>query len=183
MVRIIALSAFVLIACGRRPGVSANQTYFWRVTSSEVAFGDNCSDNTRFRMANGPLRLESNSYVIYRGSEDATQAALMSCTMLEAATCAPAMSGIVFDVAGAELSYSTEMKTPTGRGACSILNAQSWILTDMVSTIDVRIIAALSLVDDPSSCDRVEADAKAEAPNMNGIQGCTVSFTVGGSSP
>jgi hypothetical protein len=184
--RNLALAAVMLagVACGpAKPGPQPNVTYFWRVVSSAVEFNDNCSDEPMFRMANGPLQFEQNSYIVYRGSSDGTKAVLMSCTMLDAATCMPASSNVIFDVAGAEMSFATELKTRIGTmGTCNVLDTQTWLLTDNVSTLDVAISDTLSLVDDPATCDMIEAQAKAESTNMKGFQGCTITFKIGASA-
>lgn len=181
--RLIVIAALALVACGPpKPGPQAGVTYFWKVTSSTVEFNANCSDEPSFRMANGPLKFESNSYVVYKGSDDAKKATLMKCTMLDPSTCTPADSKVVFDVAGAEMSYATEVKTPTGSGMCNILDTQSWLLTDKVSTLDVQISDTLSLVDDPPICEQLEMNAQARAPNMKGFQGCTITFNIGATS-
>jgi hypothetical protein len=177
------LAALSLVACGPpKPGPAANQTYFWRVTSSTVEFNSMCSDEAKFRMDNTAITFQSNSYIVYKGSEDAKKATLMKCTMLDPSTCTPADSGIVFDVAGAEMSYATELKTATGSGMCRVLDTQSWIMTDKITTLDVEISDTLSLVDDPPICDHLEANAKARAPNGMGFQCCTITFKVGATS-
>lgn len=203
-VLLLAAAGLVLGACGPgKPGPQPGQTYFWRVTSSGVQFNDNCSDEPAFRAANGPLkfstnedtngngrldpgedvngngRLDGDSYIVYKGSDDGKKATLMKCTMLDPATCTPADSGVVFDVAGAEMTYATEVRTDTGSGMCKILDTQSWIVTDKLTTLDVQISDTLQLVDDPTICAQLEANAKARAPNGKGFEGCTITFAIG----
>jgi hypothetical protein len=181
--RLPVVIAFALLACGPgKPGPVANQTYFWRVTSSNVEFGSMCSDDPQFRASNGPLKFESNSYIVYKASADDRKATLMTCTTLDPGSCLPATSGVIFDVAGAELSFATELKTPSGQGMCNVLDSQMWLMIDKSSTLDVSIADTLSLVDDMTTCDRLEADAKAASPNHMGYQGCTITFKVGASS-
>lgn len=171
------------LACGPgKPGPAANQTYFWRVTSSTVEFNSMCSDEKAFRDANGPIKFAENSFIVYRGSADAKKASLMKCMTLDANSCTPADSGIVFDVAGAELSYSTELRTFTGQGMCNILDTQTWIMTDKLQTLDVEISDTLSLVDDQPVCDQLEANAKTRSMNGMGFQGCTITFKIGASA-
>lgn len=181
--RLTLAAALLLLACGPgKPGPQANQTYFWRITSSTVAFNDNCSDEPEFRAMNGAIEVKENSYVVYKGSEDAKKATLMSCEQLDPNTCTPAKSGVVFDVAGAELTYAFELRTFTGSGMCNILDTQSWILTDKLSTMELQISDTLQLVDDPPICDQIEANAKMRAPNGKGFEGCTITFTVTGAN-
>jgi hypothetical protein len=179
----IMAAAVTAAACSPTPpGVQPGVTYFWLVTSSAVMFNDYCSDDATFRMMNAALTFQSNSYIIYKGSDDGHTATLMTCTQLDANSCMPSASGIVFTVAGAELSYGTESKTPIGGGPCNQQDDQQWVLTDHVQTLDVQISDTLSLVDDQTTCDRIEADAEATAPNHKGYQGCTITFVVGASA-
>lgn len=175
----LALSA----ACSPTPpGPQAGVTYFWLVTSSQVAFNDYCSDDPTFRMMNAPLKFADNSYVIYKGSDDGKKATLMTCTQLDPSSCTPSSSNVVFDVAGAELSFETENKQPIGSGPCNQLDTQAWILTDKVQTLDMQISDTLSLVDDTTTCNRIETDAENRSPNHKGYQGCTITFLIGASS-
>jgi hypothetical protein len=177
------LAPLALFACGPgKPGPAPNQTYFWRITSSSVEFNDNCSDEPAFRDMNRAIEVKPNSYVVYQGNEDGRKATLMKCPQLDPSTCTPADSGVVFDVAGAELTYAFELRTFTGSGMCNILDTQSWILTDMLSTMELQISDTLQLVDDPPICAQIEENAKTRAPNGKGFEGCTITFKVTGSN-
>jgi hypothetical protein len=165
-----------------KPGPQANATYFWHVTSSTVSFGSMCSDDQTFRSMNAALTFADNSYIVYTASADDKTAPLQTCTSLDASTCMPAASGVVFDVAGAELSYETQMTTPTGSGKCDQLDTQVWLAEDMVQTLDLKISDTISLVDDDTTCAALQADAVAHSTNMEGYQGCTITFDIGGSS-
>jgi hypothetical protein len=176
------IAVVALAACSPTPpGPQANQTYFWLVTSSSVGFNDYCSDDPTFRMNNMALQFAPNSYLVYKASADDKKATLMSCTALDPNSCTPSSSGITFDVAGAELSYETEQKMVIGTGPCNQLDTQAWVLTDHVQTLDMQIADTISLVDDPTTCTRIEMDAEATAPNHKGYQGCTITFTIGAS--
>src|SRR4051794_25681976 len=105
---IVAAALVLAAACSPTPpGPQPGVTYFWLVTASTVAFNDYCSDDPTFRMMNTPLKFASNSYIIYKGSDDGRKATLMTCTALDPSTCTPSTSNIVFDVAGGELSFET----------------------------------------------------------------------------
>ncbi|MBK7864029.1 MAG: hypothetical protein IPJ65_36580 [Archangiaceae bacterium] len=199
---VLAALAVAAAACGPgKPGPQSNVTYFWKIETSTVAFNDNCTDDPKFRMDNAPLsasvdedanhnglldtgedtnmngKLDQISYfLVYKASADAKKATLMSCTQLDESTCMPDEHNVVFDVATTELSYNSESKTPTGVGGCNILDTTSWLLTDKGNALDVEISDTFSLVDDPPTCDTLEANAKARSGNGRGFQGCTVSF-------
>src|SRR5262245_30159962 len=121
--RLFSLIALVLAAaCGgpRKPGTAPNVTYFWRLTSSEVAFNDMCTDYEPYRKAhpavkvqesedknnngqldpgedtNGNMRLDGATYIVYKGSEDAKKATLMRCEFLDPSKCVPSPENVVF---------------------------------------------------------------------------------------
>jgi hypothetical protein len=179
----IVAAALGVAACSPTPpGPQPNSTYFWLVTSSAVMFNDYCSDDPTFRMMNAPLAFMDNSYIIYKGSADAKKATLMTCTALDPSTCTPSTSGIVFDVAGSELSYQTESKALIGTTMCNQQDDTVWLLTDHVQTLDVQISDTISLVDSTTDCARIEMDAEARSPNHKGYQGCTITFVIGASA-
>jgi hypothetical protein len=185
----IAAAALAVVSCSPTPpGVQANSTYFWLVTSSGVMFNDFCSDDMTFRTMNAPLAFMDNSYIIYKGSADAKTATLMSCTMLDPSSCTPSSTTlpdggvgppIVFDVAGAELSYQTESKAPIGTTMCNQQDDTVWLLTDHVQTLDVQITDTISLVDSDTDCGRIESDIESRSPNHKGYQGCAITFAIG----
>jgi hypothetical protein len=194
--------------CGpAKPGPQPNVTYFWKLTKSTVAFNANCTDDPKFRSDNGAIPISvdedannngvldpgedlnmngkldtAQSYFVYQASSDAKTATLMKCTHLDPSTCTPDPSMVVFSVAGAELDYSTELRTFTGFGMCNILDSQAWILTDKVSALDVEIDDTFSLVDDPTTCDMLEKSQEMRSPNGKGFQGCTVTFNLSATS-
>jgi hypothetical protein len=181
--RFIAAAVVLAAACSPTPpGVQPNTTYFWLVTSSGVMFNDYCSDNMMFRNMNMALMFADNSYIIYKGSADGRKATLMKCTALDPNACMPADGNIVFDVTGAEMSYETESSQPIGGGPCNQQDDQSWILTDHVQTLDMQINDTLSLTGDMTTCNRIETDAENNSMNHKGYQGCTITFTIGGSA-
>jgi hypothetical protein len=201
---VLVMTAVAVAACGpAKPGPQANVTYFWKITKSTVAFNDNCSDDPKFRSDNGPIAVSIDedanqngvldpgedlnkngkldtqaSYFVYQASSDAKSATLMKCGQLDPSTCTPDDSQVVFSVAGAELDFSTELRTFTGFGKCNILDTQAWILTDKVSTLDIEISDTFSLVDDPTTCDMLEKAQEMRSPNGKGFQGCTVTFNL-----
>ena len=174
----LALS-LLIAACGgpRRPEAAANQTYFWRVTTSDVAFGA-CSDEPNFRKDLGPLEVKDNSFYIYKVAADGKTAVTMNCMTLEPATCTPSDSMVVFTVALPELIYSSEGKSDFVPG-CQLADTITWTLTDKGATGDLDITHVLSLAGDPAACAAGEAKFKQLSPNMLGLEGCVVTFKVG----
>jgi hypothetical protein len=206
MTRLWILAALGLLAgCGpRAAGAQANQTYFWRVISSELEFGT-CSDQPTFRAGLTPLKFEANSYLIYLVDKAGKTATTQACDRLDASTCKPAATPIVFTIAGTELDFSTDQKQPllsndTPCGAltcdadhvcvntacalrdppvCHLLDTTTWLLTDKGATGTLDITHVLSLVDNPADCDASDQQIKAQSPNMLGLEGCVVTFKVG----
>lgn len=176
MKRLLIVVPFLLGACGGgASGPVPNATYFWRVTSSTLEFGQ-CSDAMDFRMNVQPLAFTDNSYIIYKVSKDGKQAVSQTCERLDPATCMPSTSGVVFAVAGRELTFTRESKDPIGTTGCNLQQTETWTLRDQTKTLDVDIANTLALVDSPGACDSVEKDLKMRSPNMLGVVGCVVTF-------
>ncbi len=183
--RLLAVAGALACGCGGagpRPA-KPDTTYYWTICDSTVEFSADCSDEPAFREANGPLLFEPGSHLIYKTSADARSATLLACTSYDPSSCKQASSGVVFQVAGAELSYAAEQRATTGFGACMLTSSWSWLLTDLGTSLDVAISSTLSLSDDPAACEQVEATARRRAPNMKGVQGCTVTFRLRTVSP
>ena len=167
------------ISCGpRQPGAAANQTYFWRVTSSEVTFGT-CSDEPQFRMDLAPLKFEANSYLIYKVDPTGKTAVTQSCDRVDPASCKPSPAKVTFTVADPELIFTSEGKSALGANGCQLLDSTTWILTDKGTAGTLEITHVLSLVDNPMACMTAEAQLKQQAPNKVGLEGCVVTFKVG----
>lgn len=179
MKRLIVFAVLFAAGCGPRPaGAVANQTYFWRVTSSEVGFGA-CSDEPQFRMDLMPLKFETNSFLIYKVAADGKAAVMQKCDFVDPSTCTPSASNIVFTVANPELLFSSEGKSMFGTAGCNLLDTTSWTLTDKSATGTLEITHVLSLVDNPMACMAAETQFKSQSPNKLGLEGCVVTFTIG----
>ncbi|MBL8956669.1 MAG: hypothetical protein JNK82_38200 [Myxococcaceae bacterium] len=201
--RLFALSVVLLAAAcdnSRKPGITANTTYFWRLTSAEVTFNDFCSDNMKFRTDNaapptpqpedvnrngrldpgedkdGDGKLTGANYFMFKGSADAKQATLLTCMFLDPATCSPSPDEVVFDVIGAELTFNVQRRRAITPGNCSLVDTQSWLFTDKGPTLSAEISHTLSLVDDPVICPQVNDSQKMASPNMQGYEGCTLLY-------
>jgi len=176
----IALSLLLAAGCGpRQPGALANQTYFWRVVSSEVAFGA-CSDEPQFRAGLMPLKVEPNHFVIYKVEPDARTAVMQKCTLVnEPSSCIPSTTKVVFTVANPELIFAKEARSEFGGGGCFLLDNTTWTLTDKSTTGTLEITHVLSLVDNPTACTTAETQFKQQSPNQVGLEGCVVTFKIG----
>lgn len=167
--------AVLLAACGRK-GPEANQTYFWRLDagSSTVEWGD-CSDDPSFRSQVAPIAIGEDEYIIYKISADGRHATSMSCRAIDPKSCEPLDGGMVFDVAGNQLTFTESFKDDAGSG-CNMVQDVTWTLTDQLQLCSVEIANALSLVDNPAVCDTIESNLQARSPNKLGVRGCIVTF-------
>ncbi|MHB8875798.1 MAG: hypothetical protein ACYC8T_19090 [Myxococcaceae bacterium] len=176
---LLAAATLTLTACGpRTPGPHPNETMFWRITSSDVTT-TGCTDDPGFRSQLSPIEFNESTYLMYRLEKDGTQATALECASLDSRSCEVSSTGIVYKVAGHELLYVTDTKTPIGTGGCQLQGVQSWTLTDFGETLSIEITNTLGLVDSPSSCPGVEEQVKRQSPNGLGVQGCIVKYTVG----
>ncbi len=173
------IGLLLLLACGQYAGPQPNATYFWQVKTSTVEFGA-CSDATDFRMGIDPLPVSDNTFLIYKVSADGKKAVSQSCTRLDTSTCADSDGGVVFDVAGRELTFVESSKTPVGTTGCSLQQTQTWTLTDATRAMTLDIANVLTLVDSQPGCDQVEKDLKARSPNGLGVEGCVITSKLTG---
>jgi hypothetical protein len=160
-------------------GPSGDGVWFWHLLTSTVAFGA-CSDNADFRKGAQPLTLTDNTFIVYKTASDAKSAVAQNCPTLDATSCTPAAGGLMWAVAGSELTAVTDKKDPVGTGGCSLEQTQTWTLDDLGATMTVEVDNVLTLVDAPAACDTIEANLKASSPNMLGAQGCVVTFKLTG---
>jgi hypothetical protein len=175
----IALLVLLAAGCGpRQPGAAPNQTYFWRVMSSEVTFGA-CSDEPQFRKDLMPLKFESNSFLIYKVAPDGKTAVNQTCDRVDPDTCKPSATNVTFTVANPELIFVSEGKSAFGMTGCQLLDNTTWTLTDLGATGTLEITHVLSLVDNPAACMATETQFKQQSPNMLGLEGCVVTFKIG----
>ncbi len=172
----------LVVSCGpqpRKPGPFGGEFAFWRVTSSTVDFGE-CSDEPGLRQSLGPIDAGTDRFFLYRVEKDAKTAVAQDCTHLSRTTCKDSDAGIVFAIAGNELTYTTESRAAITNTTCGLKVLETWTITDQGETCTVDVKDLLSL-DGPSvECQRVEADLVRRSPNMKGVTGCVVSYTLTG---
>ncbi|MFZ5468416.1 MAG: hypothetical protein ACOZIN_03170 [Myxococcota bacterium] len=169
-----------MASCGpRAPGPKPGETLFWKVVKSEVSIS-NCTDDPSFRDDIQPVAFDENTYLIYRVEKDGTQATALKCETFDTRSCTPSDSGIVFNVAGNELNFTRERKSPIGGEGCNTQVIETWLLTDQGQTLDMEVSSTITLVDDDVACQRVEDQLIQQSPNATGLQGCVVRFIVGG---
>lgn len=178
--RLSFMCLLVLLACGGS-GPQPNQTYFWKLTTSTIEFNSMCSDEATFRQKNQPIEIKPDSYFIYKVSADGKTATHMTCETFDVRTCIPHSSGLVFTIAGLEMSSARDMKQTITSSQCSINTSESWLLTDKKgSALSIEISDTFSLVGDRTDCDEIEAQAKSQAPNGKGFQGCAITMRIEG---
>ena len=170
--RLCAL-ALILVGCPQYTGPQANATYFWQMKTSTIEFGA-CTDDADFREPLTPLMLTDNTFIIYKVSDDGKTAVSQKCDRLDSSSCAPSDGGVVFDVAGRELTFTRSQKVPIGTTGCSLQQNETWTLTDATRAMTLDLVNVLTLVDSPPACDQVEADLKMRSPNGLGVEGCVI---------
>jgi hypothetical protein len=180
MARWTLLILVVTSGCGGAgSSLSPNAVVFWRLTSSALQFGQ-CSDDAEFRKGVKPIEVMPNSYLVYRLSADGKTATSQQCQSLDPASCGDAPGPLVYSVNGRELTLTRSAKSPVGTTGCQLQLQDTWTLTDAKDTMTLDIDSALSLVDAPEACASAEAALKAQSPNRLGVEGCVVTFSLGG---
>lgn len=147
--------------------------------TSTVDFGQ-CSDATDFRASATPIDVSTDSYLIYKVAADGKSAVGQDCLALDSTTCSPADGGIVWSIAGTELTTTQQNSDPIGTGGCSLQQTQTWTIQDQTRKMSLEIDNVLTLVNSKPACDQVEANLKARSPNTLGVEGCVVTFKLTG---
>lgn len=168
----ILLLAAASSGCGeRKPGAVPNAVEFWNVVDTTLEFGA-CGDDPGFRRQISPSLADPGSVFVYRVSEDGRSARQQQCSWLSASSCVDSVPPLVFEVAGTQLIHAREERSPIGKEGCQLLNGQSWVGSDLGREMVLEITNALSLVDDPAACARVDAAFRQQSPNGLGLEGC-----------
>ncbi len=173
----LTAAAVTLAACGHKKGPQPGDVDFWQVKSSAVDFAM-CSDDMAFRSSITPVTFDANSYLIYRVEKDGKTATVLDCQTLDANTCTPSSTGITFQIAGTELFRTDTSKSMIGMTGCNLLDTTNWTLDDMDKTLSMEVDHVLSLVDDPMACDQVNTSYQQNSPNMTGLEGCLVKYSL-----
>jgi hypothetical protein len=181
---LVSIAALSLVSCGpRSPGPHGGELIYWRVTTSDVAFAS-CSDAPSFRDPIKPVEVTGNTYLIYKTAADNKTATSQRCESFDRASCRDTEPQIVFTVAGNQLFFTTEKKTPLIEGqdaGCQLNSVQQWTLSDKGENLDAEITNTLSEVDSetmPNQCAADEESIKTQSPNKTGLNGCVVTFTM-----
>ncbi len=177
---IAALSAATLLACARDPGPSTDEhglVFFWQVTSSDIAWGQQCSDSDEFRGELGPIPFDADTYVVYRVSDDGTEAYDQLCETTDSSTCAD--GDVVFEIDDHTLTYDPDgERSPIENGGACMLDAdERWILTDEGATLSFQTDILFTLAGPSSDCEPIQEDLESGAPNGLGIDGCLVTLS------
>ncbi len=164
----------VVCGCGPRKAPEPNTVYFWQISESTLEWGA-CGDSSSLRTGIAPIEIAANSFLVYRVDSTGKKAVSQSCPVLDPATCQNSSSNVVFDVAGTELTYTSERKDAVSMSTCFVQQDETWSLLDQITTMTLEINTVLSLVDSPSDCMKLEASIKADSPNGLGVTGCVLS--------
>lgn len=175
---LLAWSAAALSCGPRAPGARPNETLFWQIRSSEISFSQ-CSDDPAFREGAEPLPYDERSFLVYRVAPDGRTATALSCGSLDVRSCVPTEPAITYEVAGPELYFATDAKTPLGNSGCQLKSTESWLLSDLGEELRAEISTVFALVDAPDACKSIDDALKARSPNGLGYDGCVVRHTLG----
>ncbi len=166
-----------LVACGREAGPHEDEhgfVFFWQVTGSDITWGQQCSDAAAFREDLGAISFSSDSYVIYRVSEDGSEAYDQTCDALDSTTCVD--GDIVFDIDGHEIFHDFEATRSPVTGDCMLDSDERWTLVDEGETLSFVSENLFTLAGPDSDCEPVQESMEEEAPNGLGIDGCLVTL-------
>jgi hypothetical protein len=170
----------MLLACVALASCGSDITY-WKIESSSLSFGSECSDAPSFRSSVHSPGLSPNTYLTYRTSADGKTATAMDCTTTDPSSCKEQVPSMVFTFDGGTASYTAPAeKQALGLGKCNLQATQQWSFTPDGSTISGKVDILFDLVDDASACQTYEDSLKVSSPNGKGIKGCVVTLSFDG---
>jgi hypothetical protein len=171
----------LLVGCApREPGPHESEfgeVTYWQVIGSALKWGHLCTDEAGgIDQVEAPT-FEDNSYLMYRLSEDGTEAVAQTCDTLSASTCSDSETDIVFSVEGNALVWDPEPElTDLEASDCDLQVDEKWTITDDGESGEMVAALVFSLVGNEAQCAQLQADAAAEAPNGQGLEGCTMNI-------
>lgn len=173
----LAIAATLATGClTEREGPSSDDngsTLFWELHQFDTIY-DGCSDAPDSVVRVETPEFERNSFFIYELSSDGTEATSQDCTSTDASTCSPQQPPLVLmREEGNEYVWDpTEVAVGAGGAGCEVLNDERWVFTDEgeVGTLDLSL--TFNLLGD--SCAELDQQFQEEAPNGEGVDGCTV---------
>ena len=172
----------MLLACVTLTSCGSDISY-WKITSTSLVWGSECSDSASFRSSVQSPGLAPNTYLTYKTSADGKTATAMDCTTTDPSSCKEQVPSMVFTFDGGTASYTAPVtKQPLDIGTCNLQSGQVWSFTPGGSTLTGKVDIAFDLVDDTTSCQTYEDSMKASSPNGKGIKGCVVTLTFDGTA-
>lgn len=176
-------AAILFGACGPREAgpldTDGGGTTYWRVTESDVTF-DDCSDAESWRSEIQAPTFEENTFLIYRLSEDLTEATVQDCVSTDASTCGDDDPLVVFHVAGHVLSYAPPAETSAVTGStCELEITPLWTVVDGGEEATFTVDLPINLLGDPTECADLDQRIKDDSDNGLGFDGCTPSLIIG----
>ena len=168
------------LACARDAGPSTDEhglIFYWQVTESDILWGQQCSDSDAFRADLGPIPFDGDTYVVYRVSEDGTEAYDQFCETTDSSTCVD--GDVVFEIDDHEFVYDPEStRSPIVNGGDCMLDVdERWVLIDEGSTLSFTSDILFTLAGPASDCDPIQEALVDDAPNGLGLDGCLVTLT------
>jgi hypothetical protein len=174
----MALLATHLGCAPRAPGPHLSEIgaiTYWRYLSVELQWGHLCTDEPGGIDAVEPPAIEENTYFPYLLMDGGKRAIVQNCDSSKPATCTDARSGIVLDVRGHELNWTgLPERLPLGAVGCEVQFTEHLHLTDGGEKAELRAGATLNLVGNSRICREVQIAMEAQAPNGQGLDGCTL---------
>ena len=184
---VVVLTFAVLSAASggveRSPGPAEEErgeVFYWLVTSSDLTWGEECSDSESLREDVGPVEFEENSYLIYEVSDDGTEAVAMDCTSTDASSCTESDLDIRFVIDGSTLKYQPEPDVKDIEGSdCDLEGTQTWTIEDQGETGTFALDVGFALIGDVDDCAAHQAALEAQSDNGKGLDGCVVTYDIG----
>ena len=183
MSRFIPLFALVLVGCPspRDSPLSSDEfgdTFFWQVTSSEIAF-EECTDAESWQDQIEAPEFDENTFIIYRVESDGSRAISQSCETTRADTCSDSALDIAFDIDDNILTYDPAPVLNNELSAtCSLFQDELWTMEDFGETLTMSVEVEFTLDGNEMTCTNIEDAVKAESTNNLGIDKCKVTITV-----
>lgn len=175
----------LVVACApRAPGpeeAEYGEVFYWEVTGSALEVGERCTDNPAFADGLEPPEFEDNTYLMYLVEGDGERAVLQSCDTLDPSTCEDSELGLVFDIDGNDLVADPDPAVrDVENSPCDLEVDERWVVEDRGETMEMTMEVGYNLVGDAATCDALEAQVKADAPNGQGLNGCVLTLVVDG---
>ncbi len=170
----------VTSACGgREPGPNESEngeTIYWRLSEQMEISWNECTDGID-RDGVQPPPFEENSFIIYKLSEDGSQAVAQACETTSPSSCEDHDLGISFEVSDNSLIWESDLDSREENG-CTVKMEQFWEITDdgEIGLFEASIITTFS--GDENACSDLDQRIAARGTNSFGLDGCVMTLSV-----